>query len=141
MDAAKITLIQDSFKSVVPIADTAAQIFYGRLFEIAPEVKPLFKGDMAEQGKKLMSTLGVVVNGLRDLEAVLPVAAALAKRHVDYGVTADQYQSVGASLLYTLKTGLGDAFTPDVEDAWTQAYGALSSAMIDAAYDTSETAE
>ncbi|MEO0680652.1 MAG: globin family protein [Pseudomonadota bacterium] len=134
MNDDEITLIQDSFAQVVPIKAQAAELFYGRLFEIAPEVKPLFSGDMAVQGDKLMTTLGVVVSGLRDLPALLPVAAALAGRHVDYGVKADHYAPVGAALLWTLGQGLGEAFTPEVEAAWTDAYGTLSAAMIAAAY-------
>ena len=78
----QVKAVQASFAKVVPIADTAAGIFYSRLFEIAPEVKPLFRGDMTEQGRKLMRTLTVVVNGLGNLEAILPAASALAKNHV-----------------------------------------------------------
>ena len=85
----QIDLVQASFAKVVPIAETAAGLFYGRLFEIAPEVKPLFHGDMKEQGRKLMTTLAVVINGLKAPEAILPAAKALAVKHVGYGVAAD----------------------------------------------------
>jgi nitric oxide dioxygenase len=78
----QIDAIQESFAKVVPIFEQAATLFYGRLFETAPALKPLFQGDMAEQGRKLMVTLGVVVNGLADLESVLPAASSLARRHV-----------------------------------------------------------
>ncbi len=84
----QVKSIQDSFAKVAPIADAAAALFYGRLFEIAPEVKPLFRGDMTEQGRKLMKTLTVVVNGLGNLKSILPAASALAKGHVGYGVRA-----------------------------------------------------
>ena len=135
MNDSQITLIQDSFAKVVPIKDTAAEIFYADLFETAPEVKPYFaKTDMSEQGSKLMATLGVVVNGLRDLDKIVPVAQQLAVKHVDYGVKAKDYDSVGASLLRTLEKGLGDEFTPEVKEAWTAAYGTLSTVMKDAAY-------
>ena len=93
-------------KLVAPTPQAAA-LFYGRLFEIAPAVKPLLRRDMTEQGCKLMATLGVVVNSLGNLEAVLPAASALAKRHVDYGVKAADYTPVGAALLWTLEQGLG----------------------------------
>ena len=93
-------------KLVAPTSQAAA-LFYGRLFEIAPAVKPLFRGDMTEQGCKLMATLGVVVNSLGNLEAELPAASALAKRHVDYGVKAADYTPVGAALLWTLEQNLG----------------------------------
>ncbi len=135
MNDAQITLIQDSFAKVVPIKDAAAEIFYADLFETAPEVKPYFaKSDMTLQGSKLMGTLGVVVNGLRDLDKIVPVAQDLAKRHVDYGVKAKDYDSVGASLLRTLEKGLGDDFTPETKEAWVVAYTTLSEVMVDAAY-------
>ena len=135
MNDNQITLIQDSFAKVVPIKETAAELFYEDLFETAPEVKPYFaKTDMKEQGAKLMAMLGVVVNGLRDLDTIVPAAQELAVRHVDYGVKAEDYDKVGASLLRTLEKGLGEAFTDDVKEAWTAAYGTLSTVMKDAAY-------
>ncbi len=99
----QVKAVQDSFELVAPISEQAAALFYRRLFEIAPDVKPLFRGDMTEQGRKLMATLGVVVNSLDKLEAILPAASALAKRHVDYGVKAQDYTPVGAALLWTLE--------------------------------------
>ena len=137
----QVKAIQESFKKVAPISEQAAALFYGRLFEIAPEVKPLFRGDMTEQGRKLMATLGVVVNGLSNLEAILPAASALAKRHVGYGVKAADYTPVGAALLWTLERGLGDAWTPDLAAAWGAAYTVLSEYMIGEAYGRSAAAE
>ena len=137
----QIALVQDSFRKVVPIADVAAGLFYGRLFEIAPEVKPMFKGDMTEQGRKLMATLGVVVTGLMRLDTVLPAASALAKQHVAYGVKPEHYPIVGSALLWTLDKGLGEAWTPELADAWTTAYGTLSGYMISEAYGQPQAAE
>jgi hemoglobin-like flavoprotein len=137
----EVSLVQASFAKVAPISEQAAALFYGRLFEIAPEVKPLFRGDMAEQGRKLMATLAVVVNGLTKLEAILPAASALAKRHVAYGVKAEHYAPVGAALLWTLERGLGPEWTPDLAAAWTVAYTTLSGYMISEAYGKSEAAE
>jgi hemoglobin-like flavoprotein len=137
----QVTLVQQSFAKVVPIADTAAELFYGRLFEIAPEVHPLFKGDMAEQRRKLMATLGVVVNGLSNLQSVLPAASSLAKRHVTYGVKTQHYPIVGEALLWTLARGLGPAFTEDVAAAWGAAYTTLSDFMVAEAYGRTEAAE
>src|SRR5258708_34803215 len=97
MNSDQVALIQHSFAKIRPIAQEAAALFYGRLFEIAPDVRPLFRGDMAEQGRKLMATLGVVVNGLTDLESILPAASALAKKHVSYGVRAEHYGPVGVA--------------------------------------------
>jgi len=127
-------LIQESFAKVAPISEKAAALFYGRLFEIAPEVRTLFRGDMTEQGRKLMATLAVVVNGLEHLEAILPTASALAKRHVDYGVKAADYEPVGAALLWALEQGLGAHWTAELAAAWSLAYGLLSDFMIGEAY-------
>lgn len=134
MTPEQVTTVQASFAKVAPISDEAARIFYGRLFNIAPEVRPLFHGDMDEQGRKLMMMLATVVNNLNDLDAVVPAAKELAIRHVDYGVTAEQYEKVGEALLWTLKEGLGDAFDDTTEAAWAAAYGTLSGVMIEAAY-------
>jgi nitric oxide dioxygenase len=137
----QVKLVQQSFAKVVPISDQAAVIFYDRLFEIAPSVKPMFTGDMAEQRRKLMAMLGAVVNGLNNLESILPAASALAIRHVSYGAKAEHYPVVGAALLWTLEKGLGDAWTPEVAAAWTAAYGTLSGYMISEAYGRSQAAE
>lgn len=134
MTPSQIDLVQSSFAKVVPIAETAASLFYGRLFEVAPEVKPLFRGDMKEQGRKLMTTLAVVVNGLKAPDTILPAAKALAVKHVGYGVTAEHYAPVGAALIWTLEQGLGDDFTPETRDAWLAAYTLLSGVMIEEAY-------
>ena len=142
MEQAQIKLVQDSFDKVIPIADTAADLFYADLFDTAPEVKPLFENsDMKAQGKMLMTTLGVVVRGLGNLDMVLPAARDLALRHVDYGVKAQDYAKVGGSLIRTLEKGLGEAFTSETRDAWITAYAALSNSMIEAAYGSREAAE
>lgn len=134
MTPEQATLVQDSFRLVVPIKDQAAALFYGRLFALDPGTKALFTGtDMAEQGAKLMATLGFVVAGLKRPAEVVPAAQALAKRHVGYGVKDAHYATVGAALLWTLGQGLGEAFTPEVETAWTAAYTLLAGVMIDAA--------
>jgi hemoglobin-like flavoprotein len=134
MTPEQVKLVQQSFAQVAPIADKAAEIFYGRLFEIAPSVKPLFHGDMAEQRRKLMAALAAVVAGLSNLSSVLPVASALAKRHVGYGARPEHYSAVGEALLWTLARGLGPQWTPEVAAAWTSAYATLSGFMIAEAY-------
>lgn len=133
MTPEQIALVRDSFKQVLPIKEQAAELFYNRLFEIAPETKPLFKGDIRSQGAKLMAALAMVVNALDRLDTVLDPVKDMARRHVRYGVTEAHYASVGEALLWTLEKGLGDAFTPAVKDAWATAYGALSGVMIAAA--------
>ncbi|UYN95003.1 MAG: hypothetical protein KIT25_23805 [Enhydrobacter sp.] len=129
----QIRLVQSSFATVAPIAATAADLFYGRLFEIAPQVRAMFPDDLSEQKKKLMAMLGTVVAGLNRIETLLPAVRALGQRHAGYGVKAEHFAPVGAALLWTLEQGLGEAFTPEVKEAWTIAYGVLSQTMIDAA--------
>jgi hemoglobin-like flavoprotein len=129
----QIKLVQTSFAQVAPIAATAADLFYGRLFEIAPEVRSMFPDDLSGQKKKLMAMLGTVVAGLSHIDTLLPAVQALGKRHAGYGVSAEQYAPVGAALLWTLEKGLGSAFTAEVEEAWSAAYTMLAGAMIDAA--------
>ena len=132
----QIELVQRSFAKVVPIAEKASALFYARLFEVAPEVRPMFQRDMKDQGRMLMSMLASVVAGLNDLESILPTAESLAIRHRDYGVVPEQYDTVGEVLLWTLEQGLGDAFTSEVREAWEEAYAALAGAMISAAQNT-----
>lgn len=127
-------LVQESFAKVVPIADQAAALFYQNLFAADPALKALFKGDMAVQGKKLMKMIATAVNGLDQLEAIVPAVQDLGRRHVVYGVMPQHYDTVGAALLKTLEQGLGAAFTPEVKQAWTTVYGVLAQTMKDAAY-------
>ncbi len=134
MTPEQIALVQQSFKNLVPVSQQAASLFYGRLFDIAPAVKPMFDGDMNEQGRKLMATLAVVVNGLTDLNSILPAASTLAKRHVGYGVKPSHYALVGTALLWTLEKGLGAAWTPELAGAWRAAYATLSRYMIEEGY-------
>jgi hemoglobin-like flavoprotein len=137
----QVKLVQLSFSKVAPISETAAVIFYDRLFEVAPAVKTMFPADMTEQRKKLMGMLAAVVNGLGNLESILPAASALAKRHIAYGAKPAHYPVVGGALLWTLEKGLGEAWTPELADAWTAAYGTLSGYMISEAYGSAQAAE
>ncbi len=133
MTPEQITLVQTSWQKVVPIKDKAAELFYGKLFELDANLKPLFKGDMTEQGRKLMAMINTVVNKLNDLDDIVPAVQDLGKKHVGYGVKDSHYDTVAAALLWTLSAGLGDAFTSDVEAAWTEAYTILATAMKEAA--------
>jgi len=128
-------LVQSSFAKVAPIADQAAALFYGRVFELDPALKPMFKGDISEQGRKLMSTLGVAVGSLDNLDALMPVLQNLGRGHVAYGVQDSHYDTVGAALLWTFEQGLGDGFTPGVKDAWTEVYNIVATVMKAAAAD------
>ncbi|MEZ4885830.1 MAG: globin family protein [Chitinophagales bacterium] len=126
----QILLIQDSWKLVTPIADTAGSIFYTRLFDETPALRHLFRGDLSEQIKKLMTMLGLIVNNLTRLEQIVPTAQKLAVRHIDYGVEVAHYTAVGNALLWTLEQGLGEVWNEDLENAWATAYGILSGVMI-----------
>lgn len=138
MEKSTIELVQTSFSKVAPIAETAAEIFYNKLFELDPELKKIFPADDVEamkgQGNKLMTMLSSAVAGLTNLDRLIPILQDLGKRHVDYKVESSHYDTVGAALLSTLSVGLGDDFTPEVEAAWTETYGVMASVMKTAAY-------
>lgn len=135
MTPEQIELVQTSFEKVVPIQDTAAEIFYANLFEADPRLRHLFTTDMAEQGRKLMLTLRTAVHGLNDLDSLVPIVRDLGVRHAGYGVKIEHYDTVGAALLRTLEQGLGEHFTAEVKHAWAAAFKLLSSVMIDAGHE------
>jgi hemoglobin-like flavoprotein len=130
MDEQVIRDVQSSWKMVEGIAPQAATLFYSNLFEADPSLKPLFKGNMVEQGKKLMQMIGAAVGKLTDLDALVPVLQGLGKRHGAYGVQEAHYATVGGALLKTLEQGLGPAFTPQVKESWASVYGVMSNVMI-----------
>ena len=134
MNAQEIITLQQSFSQVEPIADTAASLFYVRLFELDPSLRPLFKADLKAQGDKLMSALKFVVVGLDNPERIIPAVQSLGQRHAGYGVCPEHYATVGEALLWTLEKGLGNAYTPEVESAWSNAFTLLSGLMQEAAY-------
>lgn len=132
MAPAEITLVKDSFRKIVPISDQAAALFYARLFELDPSLRQLFRGNMLEQGRKLMTMIAMAVSALERLDTLVPQVRALGTRHAGYGVTEDHYATVGAALLWTLEKGLGPDFTPAVREAWTSVYSLLANTMIEA---------
>jgi hemoglobin-like flavoprotein len=127
------TLVQESFASIAPIADDAAVLFYRRLFEIDPSLKGMFRGDMAEQRKKLMQMLTAAVKGLDRLDQLVPVVQDLGRRHATYGVSDAHYDTVGDALLWTLEKGVGTRFIPHTREAWATVYGLLATTMKEAA--------
>lgn len=141
MTPEQVALVQGSFKKVVPIADTAADMFYTKLFEIDPAVRPLFPEDLSDQGKKLMQMIATAVNNLHQVDTIVPAVQELGKRHVGYGVKDAHYDSVGAALLDTLEKGLGDDWTPETATAWTETYTTLAGVMKDAAAEVPTTPE
>lgn len=137
MTPEQVKFVQDSFKSVEPIAAQAGDLFYARLFEIAPEVRPMFPADITAQRDKLMQMLSVAVHNLHQVEKIVPAVQDLGKRHAGYGVKEAHYDKVGEALLWTLEKGLGEAFTPPVKDAWAAAYSTLAGVMKTAAAEVS----
>ena len=121
--------VQTTWKALEPIAPVAAQLFYDNLFAAAPDVRALFKGDMDDQGHRLMTMIGNAVRGLRHFEGLQAALRAMGARHVAYGVEDAHYAIVGAALLKTLAQGLGPQFTPEVEEAWTVVYGFIAETM------------
>jgi hemoglobin-like flavoprotein len=133
-------LVQKTWTMVVPIADTAAELFYGRLFELEPSYRAMFRHDMTEQGKKLMKTINIAVTALDDVEPLIPVLKKMGADHVGYGVKERDYNVVGAALIWTLEKGLGDAFTDEVKNAWGAVYDVLASVMKQGAAEAEQAA-
>src|SRR5919199_3437183 len=127
-------IVRETWAQVVPIADTAGNLFYGRLFELDPSLQPLFKGiSIHEQQRKLMQTLAVAVKSLDNLEQLVPVLETLGRRHADYGVKDSAYATGLTALLWTLERGLGEGYTPAVGEAWTATYTLVTGVMRRAA--------
>ena len=133
MTPRQIELVQSSWRDVQPLAEPAAAMLYARLFELDPSLTRLFKGDMKEQGRKVMTMIGVAVSALTRLESVVPAVQALGRRHAGYGVEERHYAVVEQALIWTLGQGLGASFTKEVEQAWRAAYGLLAGTMQQAA--------
>jgi hemoglobin-like flavoprotein len=130
INEAQISLVQSSFVHVLPIADTAGQLLYGRIFTLAPETRSLFDDDIAPQARRLMTAVRAAVEGLGNLEQVAPVLVKLGARHARYGVRPEHFEVGGEALLWTLEQGLGDLFTPEVREAWEAAWGVVAGAML-----------
>ena len=122
-------LVQTSFEQVKPIAETTATLFYGCLFNLNPSLETLFKGDLHEQGRKLMHMIGLAIKGLSRLDELVPLLRQMGARHAGYGVTERDYETVGDALLWALELGLGDEFTPAVKEAWIAVYELLADTM------------
>jgi hemoglobin-like flavoprotein len=140
MTPQQIDLVKKTWVMVVPIADTAAELFYGRLFELEPSYRGMFKNDMTEQGKKLMKTINIAVEALDDVEPLIPTLKQMGADHAGYGVVDRDYNVVGAALLWTLEKGLGEAFTDEVKNAWGAVYEVLANTMKSGAAEAAEAA-
>lgn len=141
MTPEQIQLVKQSWAKVGTIDPlVVGELFYNRLFEIAPAVRPMFRNPMPEQSKKLLSMLGYVISKLDKLDDILDEVAKLAQRHVQYGVKEEHYGVVAVALLWTLEQGLGEDWTPQVKEAWITCYTILSGAMIQATSQPMKTA-
>ena len=139
LTANDIALVRASFAKVLPIKEVAADLFYNRLFEIAPQLREMFPKDLRQQKAKLMAMIGAAVGGLHDLKTLVPHVKALGARHAGYGVTVAHYAIVGEALMWTLERGLGDAFTQEVRYAWAKVYGILAGTMQTGATEATDT--
>lgn len=131
-------LVQRSFRHIVPVADQFANLFYCRLFELKPSLRSLFNGDMDQQGLKLTTTLQIALNSLDDFETLAPSLQQMGRSHIEYGVEAVDYDTVGSALLWALEQELGAAFTTETKQAWAAVYSLLADTMKRAAYKASE---
>lgn len=136
MTQQQITDVKATWAMVASIdPEVVGGLFYNRLFEIAPHVRPMFRTPVAEQSRKLLAMIGYVINKLDKLEDIIGEVAKLARGHVQYGVQAGHYRIVGEALLWTLEKGLAEYWNEEVKEAWTLCYTTLANAMIAAAED------
>lgn len=136
MTPKQVALVQVSWEKLQPAAETVAKMFYEQLFNLDPSIRAMFKGDLKEQGRKLMSMISFAVNGLTRIDAIVPGVQALGRRHAGYGVKDSHYETVASALLWTLSQGLGPSFTGELRAAWVAAYGVISNTMRNAAKET-----
>ena len=129
MTSREIALVQATWRQVQPVAERAAEFFYGRLFALDPSLRPLFRTGMPEQGRKLMATIGVAVDSLARLESLAPAVRELGRRHAGYAVEERHYATVGAALMWTFERVLGAGFTREMARAWSTAYDVLADLM------------
>jgi len=136
MDHNQIELVQKTFEQRVrPIAQEAGEMMYTKLFEMEPSLRPLFKGDIKQQGEMLFTAIGLAVQNLNDPTKVTQAIKDLGKRHAGYGVQSGYFNIFGAALLWSLEQVIGPDFTPDVKVAWSEAYALLANAMREATHE------
>lgn len=133
MNSEQIELVKNSFAKIEPLAEEAGVLFYARLFELDPQLRPLFKNDIRLQGRKLLEMLGLAVRALDDFEPVVSLARESGIRHAGYGVEESDYETVSEALLWTFEAALKEDFTAETKDAWTAVYNLLAETMKDAA--------
>jgi hemoglobin-like flavoprotein len=141
LSARQKKLLQDSYESIADYKDSVVVLFYGRLFEIAPETRGLFRIDIREQAHKLMDTLGTVVDALDRFEELRPHVAELGRRHVTYGVQPYQYEKLRSALMWAMGQALGVEFDRETKAAWESLIGTISAVMLEAAAAVAPNAE
>jgi len=129
MTPQQIESVRHSWAQVFPLRETAAQMFYDKLFELDPALRPLFKADLTQQAGKLFDTLNALVASLDEAGALQSVAAPLQRSHAGFGATPAHYEAVCEALMWTLGASVGKGFTAPVRAAWVEAYSGLSRAM------------
>lgn len=132
MTKEQINLVEDSWDFIVLNTNEAGRIFYGKLFELDPSLKELFKDDIDSQARKLVSLITFVVHKLNNLDSVINDVVALGKRHADYKVKESHYDTVAEALLWTLEKALKERWTPEMRRAWIAVYLVLSTTMMKA---------
>ena len=135
MKLKQIMLVQSTWELVHPNSETAAQLFYNKLFELDPSLRGLFRSDIAEQGQRFIQMIGIAVRGLDQASVLLPILRTLGRRHAVYGVQTRHYDIVGEAMMWMLKSGLSERFTPEVEAAWSAAYQLVARTMLSASED------
>ena len=138
----QVELLEESFEKVKPQADDFVTSFYDNLFTAHPEAKPLFTStDMAEQKKKLLASLILVVENLRKPDSLSGALKGLGAKHVKYGALPEHYPLVGEALLTTFEQYLQQDWTSEVKQAWVDAYGAITELMLSGADYSAEAVE
>ena len=131
--------LENSFDLIAPRGEELVDVFYARLFETAPAVKPLFaRTDLQKQKAMLLATLVLLRKSLRDLEAIAPKLRQLGARHVAYGALPEHYPVVAEVMLASMAEVDGDAWTQDIEAAWAGALGLVATAMLEGAAEAVE---
>lgn len=133
-------LVRHTWDKILPVSAQAADLFYSRLFEQYPEVKPYFQGDMRQQGQKLMTMINTAVMSMDDIDSLIIPLEKMGARHADYGVKDQDYDKVGDALLWTLEKAVGPAFTPKVKQAWSVIYNTAANVMKKGAANSSKAA-
>jgi hemoglobin-like flavoprotein len=129
----KILAVKNTWSYIIFQAEEVGQLFYNKLFELDPSLRQLFRGNIEQQGKKLMDMLTMIISRLQRLEDIEKEVKALGHRHVGYGTKPEHYQSVGKALLWALENSLEEQWNEETRQAWTEAYNVMANTMLEGA--------